>query len=145
MADTFEVQLALDLPHTLPPPDVALLRWHLGDESEGRPDGARTYEYPLCAERGPARHIGGLQVADLRPTADGWSLTTRQELHPDCLTDLRALLTWLAPRTTTTGPIGHLRFYEDHVPTLLIADAGTVTCLFLKAEGAVGLEGFPLG
>jgi hypothetical protein len=141
MADTFEVQLTLDLPGTLTPREVALLRWHLGDGTEARPEGPNAYEYPLWAERGPARHVGGLQVADLSPAAHGWSLTARQELHPDCFPDLRALLEWLGPRTTTVGPIGHVRFHEDHVPTVLIAQAGAVSCVFLKAEGVVGLEG----
>ncbi|MEU5361902.1 hypothetical protein ABZ354_00070 [Streptomyces sp. NPDC005925] len=146
MADVFELQLALDLPDTLPPREVALLRWHLGHE-DGEQDGTYVYEYPLWGERGPARRVGGLQLAELRPSDRGYALTVRQEIHPDSFTDLRAILQWLGPRTTTVGPIGHLRFYEEHVPSVLVAESGTVSCVSLRATGAVkvGAEGFPYG
>lgn len=153
MADTFELQLTLDLPDTLTRRELAVLRRHLGEEGEAGAcgqeagDGSYAYEYPLWGERGPARHVGGLQVAELRESGRGWALTVRQEIHPDSFSDLRAILRWLGPRTTTAGPIGYLRFYEDHVPTMLIAESGKVSCLSLKAEGVVemGEEGFPYG
>ncbi|MDG9715880.1 hypothetical protein [Streptomyces sp. DH24] len=142
MADTYELQLTLDLPDTLSQRELDLLRWHLG-EPGGRQDG--TYEYPLWDGRGWARRIGGLHVAELRPIDGGWSLTVRQETHPDGFSDLRTLLQWLGARTTTVGPIGYLRFYESHVPDMLIVRSGKVSCAFLKVEGVVevGAEEYP--
>ncbi|MCP9995271.1 hypothetical protein LUX34_05730 [Streptomyces werraensis] len=49
MADIYEFQLALDLPGSLPPQDLALLRWHLGEEGGRQDDG---YAYPLWGDRG---------------------------------------------------------------------------------------------
>ncbi len=150
MADTFEVQLTLDLPDTLTQGELSLLRWHLGTEGEaeaGRRDGPHEYEYPLWGERGPARHVGGLQVAELRESDRGWALTVRQETHPDSFADLRAILRWLGPRTTTVGTIGYVRFYEDHVPAVLVVESGTVSCVSLRTQGIVGVgeEVFPYG
>lgn len=34
MSDLYELQLSLDLPDTLPASDLALLHWHLGENSE---------------------------------------------------------------------------------------------------------------
>lgn len=134
MADTYELQLTLDLPDSLSQPELALLRWHLAQEG-GRQDGQ--FEYPLWDGRGPAHRIGGLQVAELQPVDGGWALTVRQEAHPDQFTDLRSILQWLGARTTTVGPIGHLRFYESHVPDMLIAQSGRATCAFLQLDRTV--------
>jgi hypothetical protein len=134
MADTYELQLTLDLPDSLSQRELALVRWHLGEE-DGRQDG--TYECPLWDGRGWARRIGGLHVAELRPIDGGWALAVRQEAHPDDFTDLRMILQWLGARTTTVGPIGYLRFYESHVPDMLIVQSGKVSCAFLQVEEVV--------
>ncbi|MBZ9639068.1 hypothetical protein [Streptomyces sp. PSKA30] len=118
MADTYELQLALNLPSSLPSRDLALLRWHLGEEAERQDD---EYEYPLLGGRGPARRIGGVLLGELCAHDRGWALTVRQETHPDEFDDLRRLVLWLGARTTTVGAIGYLRFYEAEVPDVLIA------------------------
>ncbi|MFF8034605.1 MULTISPECIES: hypothetical protein [unclassified Streptomyces] len=134
MADTYELQLALDLPGSLTSREVELLRWHLGEDGGRQDEG---YEHPLWDGRGPARHIGGLHVAELRPAGGGWALTVRQEAHPDGFHDLRRIVQWLGARTTTSGPIGYLRFHESHVPDMLIARSGTVSCAFLRVAEVV--------
>ncbi|GAA3504726.1 hypothetical protein GCM10019016_118390 [Streptomyces prasinosporus] len=142
MADSYELQLALDLPGSLTPGELALLRWHLAEEGGRQDEG---YECPLWDGRGPARRIGGLQVAELRPVHGEWSLTVRQEVHPDGFHDLRRIVQWLGERTTTPGTVGYLRFYESHVPDVFIARSGTVSCAFLQVEEVVEVasEEFP--
>lgn len=142
MADTYELQLTLDLSDSLSPGELDLLRWHLGEEGGRQDEG---YEYPLWDGRGWARRIGGLQVAELRPVHGGWSLTVRQEAHPDEFHDLRRIVQWLGRRTTSSGPIGYLRFYEAHEPDMLIAQSGTVSCAFLKVDEVIEVasEEFP--
>ncbi|CAL9610930.1 hypothetical protein [Streptomyces sp. enrichment culture] len=130
MADIYEFQLTLDLPSTLPEGDLAVLRWHLGHEDGEQGD----YAYPLWDARGPARRIGGVLVGELRSDDWGWALTVRQESHPDELDDMNRIVNWLAARTTTAGVIGYLRFYEDDVPDVLVAQSGSVRCMTLRAE-----------
>ncbi|MGY3205379.1 hypothetical protein [Streptomyces sp. TE5632] len=137
MADIYELQLTLDLPDSLPPRDLALLRWHLGEESSRQDDGHDGYEYPLWDARGPARRIGGALVGELCSDGDGWALTVRQEAHPDEFDDLRRLVLWLGARTTSVGAIGHLRFYESDVPDVLIAQAGKVHSAVLRVDKTV--------
>ncbi|UNO38485.1 hypothetical protein [Streptomyces sp. MST-110588] len=135
MGDLYELQLALDLPASLPGPDLALLRRHLdasedaGDDTEGcAGEGIPgTDTYPLLASRGPASRIGGVLVGELRPAPHGWALTARQEVHPDEFWDLEGLLKWLAARTTTVGVIGYLRFYEAGFPDVLVVNSKTVS------------------
>ncbi|WP_405691283.1 hypothetical protein [Streptomyces sp. NBC_00057] len=134
MADTYELQLTLDLPDSLSSRDLDLLRWHLAEE-DGRQD--EGYEVPLWDGRGPASRIGGLQVAELRSVHGGWALTVRQEAHPDGFHDLRRLVLWLGARTTTAGPIGYLRFYESYVPDILIVESGTVSCVVLRMDETI--------
>ncbi|MEU9112886.1 hypothetical protein AB0D04_14140 [Streptomyces sp. NPDC048483] len=102
MADLHELLLTLDLPDGLPSQDLTLLRRHLDEE--------------LLSSRGPAARIGGTLIVDLRRSPHGWAPTARQEVHPDEFPELQDPLTWLAGRTTTTGAIGHRRFYENDVP-----------------------------
>ncbi|MFC7513360.1 hypothetical protein ACFQV4_38425 [Streptomyces thermocarboxydus] len=64
MADIYELQLNLDLPGALPPQDLALLRWHLGEEGGRQDDG---YAYPLWG-RGPAMRIGARWSGSCAPT-----------------------------------------------------------------------------
>ncbi|MFC7513361.1 hypothetical protein ACFQV4_38430 [Streptomyces thermocarboxydus] len=58
----------------------------------------------------------------------------RQETHPDEFDDLRRMVMWLGARTTTVGTVGYLRFYESHVPDVLVAEAGTVRSTVLRVE-----------
>ncbi|MFF3504396.1 hypothetical protein [Streptomyces sp. NPDC003247] len=135
MSDIHELQLNLDLPGSLPPADLALLRRHLGEET-GEP--RHPDAYPLLSARGPAHRIGGTLVGELAPGARGWALTVRQEVHPDEFDELRVLVTWLAARTSTFGTIGCLRFLEHDIPDVLVADpaAGTARRLALTPEGS---------
>ncbi|GGX06818.1 hypothetical protein GCM10010297_30490 [Streptomyces malachitofuscus] len=135
MADIYELQLALDLPDSLPPEDLALLRWHLGQDG-GREDGG--FEYPLWEARGAALRIGGSLVGELNSSGAGWALTVRQETHPDDFDDLRRIVVWLGARTTTVGTVGYLRFYEAHHPHVLIAESGAVRREVLRVDKGVG-------
>ncbi|MEV5470554.1 hypothetical protein AB0N37_33930 [Streptomyces griseoincarnatus] len=131
MADIYELQLTLDLPGSLPPQDLALLRWHLGEEGGRQDDG---YAYPLWGDRGPALRIGGALVGELCSDGPQWALTVRQEAHPDEFDDLRRMVLWLGARTTTEGTVGYLRFHESHVPDVLVAEAGAVRSAVLRVE-----------
>ncbi|MFI8192452.1 hypothetical protein ACIF8T_27325 [Streptomyces sp. NPDC085946] len=138
MADVYEFQLTLDLPDTLPPQELALIRWHLGEEGGTSDAGDRgAYAYPLWDARGPARRVGGVLVGELRRDGWGWALTVRSEAHPDEFDDLRRMVLWLGRRTTSTGTVGYLRFYEADVPDVLVARAGTVHCLTLRVERVI--------
>ncbi|MEU7581237.1 hypothetical protein AB0B50_26955 [Streptomyces sp. NPDC041068] len=132
MSDLHELQLALDLPHDLPADDLSLIRWHLGEEAGTRH--AEGEECPLLSARGPAARIGGVLIGELQRGERGWSLTVRQEVHPDEFDALRSLVAWLAARTTTVGTVGHLRFLEDHVPDVLVVESGSARRLRTRAE-----------
>lgn len=134
MADSYELQLTLDFPDTLSPDELDLIRWHLGEEGGRQYEG---YEFPLWEGRGHAWRIGGLEVAELRAVHRGWSLTVRQEAHPDMFHDLRRILQWLGERTTTSGPIGYLRFYESHEPEVLIVESGAVSCAAMRMDRTI--------
>ncbi|WP_217253926.1 hypothetical protein [Streptomyces sp. AC602_WCS936] len=140
MADLYELQLTLNLPDSLPSEEVDLLHWHLGQEN-GPYDGD-AYDDPLLNARGPAHRIEGALVGELCPNERGWSLTVRQEVHPDEFDDLRRLVEWLGARTTSRGAIGYLRFYESTVPDVLIAQEeaarGAVSCAVLRGDKVVG-------
>ncbi|GGW24482.1 hypothetical protein [Streptomyces alanosinicus] len=124
MSDLYEFQLTLDVPDSLPAPDLALLRWHLGESGE---ESQEPDVYPLLSARGPAERIGGTLVGDLARGVRGWALSVRQEVHPDEFDRLRELVEWIAARTSTYGTIGYLRFLEEAVPDVLIADPDTGT------------------
>ncbi|MFC9943141.1 hypothetical protein [Streptomyces pratensis] len=148
MGDMYAVDLALNLGATVPSAVVAELGRHLGaavatgaGESQEAADGpaeepaAPEDLFPLLAERGPAARIGGLLVAELHRTDSGWALTVRQEVHAECLPDLDPLLEQLARHSSTEGVIGQIRFYEDHVPELLISESGRLVRMSLKPDG----------
>jgi hypothetical protein len=150
--DTYEVLLALDIHGDLTDCELAELRWHLGQGPlpERLPMGTDRYlpayplgdpedldcawetaaPEPLFAQHGPGRHIGGALVAVMtgRGAPESWSLTIRQELHPDEFYALRAFLHWLGRHTThsTERHIGHLRFCESTATTPLVLSGGTV-------------------
>ncbi|MFD4690604.1 hypothetical protein [Streptomyces sp. NPDC058463] len=130
MGDMYAVDLALDLRASVPGAVMDELRRHLGTHPDGQDDEPDD-QVPLLAERGPAMRIGGLLVGEIARTGDGWSLTARQEVHAELLPDLDALLERLALHCGTEGVIGQIRFYEDHVPELLINDSGTLVRLAL--------------
>ncbi|WP_037682001.1 hypothetical protein [Streptomyces albus] len=131
MSDVYELQLHLNLTASTPADTLSRLRRHLGAEpwpDEVADDG------PLLASRGPAARIGGVLVGELAESPHGWSLTARQEIHPDQFQDLHFLLKRLAAHTGVPGSIGQLRFLEDHVPDLIVpTDDGEVARLPLTA------------
>ncbi|MFD9604064.1 hypothetical protein [Streptomyces sp. NPDC059970] len=129
MSDVYAVDLALDLPASVPSAVLADLRWHLGiEDAADDPADDMTDEtgdmFPLLAARGPAARIGGVLVGELARTADGWSLTARQEVHAESLPELDSLAVRLARNSGTEGVIGQIRFHEEDVPDLLVSRAG---------------------
>ncbi|MET9589602.1 hypothetical protein ABZY45_01355 [Streptomyces sp. NPDC006516] len=141
MGDLFVVELALDLGAATPGEVVDGLSWHLGTGPRGHEVATATpvdrldEACPLLADRGPAARTGGLLVGELIPAEQGWSLTVRQEVHAESLPDLDPLLEQLARHSRTGGVIGQIRFYEDHVPELLISEAGTLVRMGLEPSG----------
>jgi hypothetical protein len=133
MSDMYAVDLALDLRASVPGTVLADLRWHLGiqlgiqagesDERAGADTGGMT---PLLAARGPAVRIGGVLVGEFARTGCGWSLTARQEVHAEFLSELDSLAERLVRSSSTEGVIGQIRFYEEDVPDLLINRSGTL-------------------
>ncbi|MFI6944201.1 hypothetical protein ACIBI4_33520 [Streptomyces sp. NPDC050418] len=137
MSDLYELQLSLDLPADLSDDELSSLRRHLGVEGHGPSvDMDDPDNWPLFSERGPASRIGGILTGDLQQSPRGWSLTVRQEIHPDGFSPLDSLLTWLGSRTTTIGTVGSLRFLEEDVPDLFVAEAGSLTRVTLKQQHA---------
>lgn len=92
--------------------------------------------FPLLAARGPAARIGGVLVGEFARTDSGWSLTARQEVHAEFLPELDSLAERLAWNSSTEGVIGHIRFYEDDVPDLLINRSGRLVKTSLAPAGA---------
>ncbi|KJY27089.1 hypothetical protein VR46_39485, partial [Streptomyces sp. NRRL S-444] len=93
--------------------------------------------YPLLAGHGTAWRVGGVLCSALTRRADppwkGWSLTSRQEIHPDEFEKVGELLCWLATRAHDTHllgdsavGIGSLRFYEADAPDALQVKSGQV-------------------
>ncbi|MBM7439032.1 hypothetical protein [Streptomyces sp. HB132] len=156
MGDMYALDLALNLRATTPGAVVDELGRHLGvatGTGAGLPEGTAGVEtgeptepadvFPLLAERGPAARIGGLLVGELHRTAHGWALTARQEVHAESLPDLDPLLARLAQHSSSEGVIGQIRFYEDHVPDLLISEAGTLFRMSLKPDGSGAARAYP--
>ncbi|GEC07205.1 hypothetical protein SSP24_48600 [Streptomyces spinoverrucosus] len=131
MADMFAVDLALDLSPALPGAVLDTLRWHLGlggtEPVDASPD-----PFPLLADRGPAAKIGGVLTGELHQAAEHWSLTARQEIHAELLSDLEPLLEMLAAHARWDGVIGQVRFYEEDVPELLVGREGRLVRVGLR-------------
>lgn len=147
VSDMYELAVSVDLRDELSEPERAELRWHLGigprpeslsivtefpivvEDEAGEPvvvDEPR----PLLAGSGAAWRVGGVLGAALVGRADlpqkGWSLTSRQEIHPDEFDKVGELLRWLAARVQATHrqvddvvSIGHLRFHESLTPEVI--------------------------
>lgn len=154
MSDIYELMIAVDLRDEISQQELAELSWHLGigpqpeclsivtefpvvivDDS-GIPE-IEDEPYPLLAGHGAAWRVGGVLCSALASRADppwqGWSLTSRQEIHPDEFEKVGELLCWLATRTHETHllgdssvGIGSLRFYEAEVPDVLQVKSGQV-------------------
>jgi hypothetical protein len=157
MADSYEVLLAMDVRgDDLTDDELAELRWHLGrgPQPARLPIGTDRYlpahplgdpadpgcewetaaPEPLFAGHGPARHIGGALVAVVAGretgTSEGWSLTVRQELHPDEFYALRTVLDWLGRHSAHASGgehhVGHLRFHESVEVSPLVWSNGNI-------------------
>lgn len=146
--------MALAIRGPLSDAEVAELRWHAGLAGGVLPaPGARrvvtafpvvvvddfgvpTVEddpRPVLGRTGMALRGGGESTADVTPTAGGWVLSVRQELHPDEFDAVGDLLTWAAARaddahTSPDGSVelGRLRFLEDIDPVPLVFRDGRV-------------------
>ncbi|MEV7730345.1 hypothetical protein AB0P15_37395 [Streptomyces sp. NPDC087917] len=153
--DIHELRIVVDLRDEISEAEIVELRWHLGVEP--RPEdlsivtdfpfvvvddsGIPVVEddpYPLMAEQGTASKVGGVLGSALTRLADlpqsGWSLTSRQEIHPDEFERVGELLCWLAARAHATHllkdgavEIGFLRFHEADVPEVLQFKDGQVS------------------
>ncbi|WP_331770993.1 hypothetical protein OG948_46020 (plasmid) [Embleya sp. NBC_00888] len=154
MSDLYELTMALAIRGPLSGGEVAELRWHAGLGGGVLPaSGARgivtefpvvvvddfgvpTVEddpRPVLGRTGMALRVGGESTADVTPTAGGWVVSVRQELHPDEFDAVGVLLTWLAARaddahTSPDGSVvlGRLRFLEDIEPAPLMFRDGRV-------------------
>ncbi|MFJ9342997.1 hypothetical protein ACIRP0_27425 [Streptomyces sp. NPDC101733] len=154
MGDIYELTIALDLRDELSEQELAELNWHLGigpqpeslsivtefpfvvDDESGNPV-IENEPCPLLAGSGAAWRVGGALCSILATRADlpgkGWSLTSRQEIHPDDFDLVGELLCWLATRAHDTHLrsdagiwVGYLRFYEDPQPQVLRFEDGQI-------------------
>ncbi|MFI8263927.1 MULTISPECIES: hypothetical protein [unclassified Streptomyces] len=150
----YELMIAADLRGEVSEQELAELRWHLGIgpqpeclsiitefpfvvvDEEGIPV-IEDDPYPLLAGRSAATRVGGVLSSALARRADlpwkGWSLTSRQEIHPDEFEKVGELLCWLAARARQTHlpgssavGIGSLRFHEAEVADALQVENGQV-------------------
>ncbi|MFD3698347.1 hypothetical protein ACFWUZ_19725 [Streptomyces sp. NPDC058646] len=154
MSDIYELTVTVDLRDELDEQELAELRWHLGlgpqperlclvtgfpvvvEDDSGNPvieDEPR----PLLAGNGAAWRVGGVLGSALAGRADlprkGWSLSSRQEIHPDEFLQVGELLRLLAARAKDTHRfaddavrIGYLRFHEAAEPLPLQVVKGQV-------------------
>ncbi|MFD8982456.1 hypothetical protein [Streptomyces sp. NPDC059564] len=154
MSDIYELMIALDLRDEISEKELAELSWHLGIGPQPEclsivtkfpfvvvdDSGIPVIEddpYPLLAGHGAAWRVAGVLSSALASRADlprkGWSLTSRQEIHPDEFEKVGELLCWLATRTHETHQlgdgtvwIGSLRFHEAQAPGVLQVKSGQV-------------------
>ncbi|MFJ1568929.1 hypothetical protein ACIOG8_32760 [Streptomyces erythrochromogenes] len=154
MSDVYELMIAVDLRDEISEPELAELYWHLGigpqperltivtefpvvvlDDADMPviEDDPR----PLLAGQGAAWRVGGVLCSALASRADlprkGWSLMSRQEMHPDDFDEVGELLCWLAARAQETHlrgdgavGIGFLRFHEAEAPEVLRVESGRI-------------------
>ncbi|MFD8983369.1 hypothetical protein [Streptomyces sp. NPDC059564] len=155
MSDIHELTIAVDLRDEISETELAELNWHLGIGPQPErlsivaefpivvvdDSGIPVIEddpHPLLAGRGPASRVGDVLCSTLARRADlprkGWTLTSRQEIHPDEFERVGELLCWLATRAHETHQlgdgtvrIGFLRFYEAEVPDVLQVENGQVS------------------
>ncbi|MDX3065809.1 MULTISPECIES: hypothetical protein [Streptomyces] len=154
MADIIELVLSVDLHGELSEEELVELRWHLGlgpepeflsivtefpcvvEDEHGRPL-IEDHPEPLLAQHGEAFKVGGALTSTLSRTQDTgsgtWTLTSRQEIHPDDFERTGRLLGWLATRARDTHrqpdgrvELGGIRFYEERRPDPLAVREGTV-------------------
>lgn len=154
VSDMYELVISVDLRDELSEPELAELRWHLGvgpqpenlsivtefpivvEDEAGEPV-VEDEPRPLLAGSGAAWRVGGVLDSALVGRADlprkGWSLTSRQEIHPDEFEKVGELLRWLAARVHNPQrqvddvvSIGHLRFHESLTPEAIEAANGEV-------------------
>ncbi|RPF30059.1 hypothetical protein EDD96_6615 [Streptomyces sp. Ag109_G2-6] len=154
MSDIYELTIGVDLKGEISEQELAELSWHLGigpqpvrlsivtefpvvvEDDSGIPV-IEDDPYPLLAGRGAAWRVGGVLSSELVPHVNqprsGWSLTSRQEIHPDEFERVGELLHWLATRAherhqlrENAVGIGSLRFYEAEVPDVLQVESGQV-------------------
>lgn len=130
MGDLYVVDVSLDLPDSVPDAVLSDLRWHLG--LTGTAGDIGIDEFPVWSARGAATRIGGVLIGELVQGPAGWSLTIRQEVHEERLSEVESLIDRLARHSNTQGVIGQIRFFEDYTPDLLINDSGTVLKAVLK-------------
>ena len=166
MADTRELMVAMDLRDDLSDDEVDELRWHLGLAPQPRelpiwstlsPISREMYQdddgnfvvddepYAILGGRGAGHHIPGAVVSELARREGrgrgGWALATRQEVHPDSMSDVEALLIWLDAHADlpcdacSSGNCpagcevfaGYLRFYEDpRLESYLVIKGGKI-------------------
>ncbi|MGV9628772.1 hypothetical protein [Streptomyces sp. NPDC003487] len=89
---------------------------------------------PLLAGHGEAFRAGGVPHSALVRERGGWTLTSRQEIHPAGFAGLGDLLAWLAARAADrhrrpdgSVELGGIRAYEDTRPRPLLVRDGSVT------------------
>ncbi|MEU6016633.1 hypothetical protein ABZ826_21990 [Streptomyces sp. NPDC047515] len=104
MSDAYELVVTVDLRDEISEQELAELRWHLGiDQQPERLSIVTEFPcvvmddsgdpvvvdepHPLLAASGAASLVGGVLCSAPGSRADlprkGWSLTSRQEIHPD--------------------------------------------------------------
>ncbi|MGR4880710.1 hypothetical protein ACIPUC_15075 [Streptomyces sp. LARHCF249] len=115
MSDIHELMISVDLQDEISAQELAELSWHLGIGPQPErlsiitefpvvvvdDSGIPVIEddpYPLLAGQGVASRVGGVLCSTLASRTDlprkGWSLTSRQEIHPDEFEKVGELLCW---------------------------------------------------
>lgn len=146
--------LTLDLRDELSEEELAELRWHLGlgpqpevlrivprvpfvVEGDHGELVVEDHPEPLLGDHGEATKVDGALVSVLVHKQDtrrsAWSLTSRQEIHPDAFEATGELLMWLAKKAGDSHrhpdggvSVGWTRFYEERQPEPLVVRDGLV-------------------
>ncbi|MFI6005493.1 hypothetical protein ACIA98_34715 [Streptomyces sp. NPDC051366] len=166
MSDIYELIVTVDLRNELSEQQLAELRWHLGIgpqpaglaivtefpfvvvDDEGNLE-VEDDPHPLLAGSGAAEKVGGALCSALAGREDlareGWSLTSRIEIHPDEVEKVGELLCWLADRAHDTHRLadgavrmGYYRWYEELTPHVLKVENGQIN--LLEATGTPTTE-----